>query len=107
MFFFFDVEKVKNLKFKDLFSTDDDSMTNEKNNGEPSEPASVLHESFISEAQVAIENRINDLKKIITCEDLPYSDEDNDKDLNTEVYHQKIFEELKNNFFRSNLTIIS
>ena len=47
---FFNVEKVKNLKFKDLFSTDVEIMTNEENNGEPSEPASVLHESFISEA---------------------------------------------------------
>ena len=96
------MEKVKNLKFKDLFSNDDDILTNEENNREPSEPASVLHESFISEAQVAIENRINELEKS-TCEDLPNSDEDNDEDLNTEVYHQKIFEELQNNFFRSNL----
>ena len=72
-------------------------MTNEENNREPSEPASVLHESFISEAQVAIENRINELEKS-TCEDLPNSDEDKDEDLNTEVYHQKIFEELQNNF---------
>ena len=77
-------------------------MTNEENNGEPSEPASILHESFISEAQVAIENRINDLKKS-TCADLPNSDEDNDEDLNTDVYHKKIFEEPQNNFFRSNL----
>ena len=99
---FFDVEKVKNLKFKDLFSNDDDIMANEENNREPSEPASVLHESFISEAQVAIENRINELEKS-TCEDLPNSDEDNDEDLNTEVYHKKIFEEIQNNFFRSNL----
>ena len=48
------MEKLKNLKFKDLFSNDDDIMTNEENNREPSEPASVLHESFISEAQVAM-----------------------------------------------------
>ena len=65
-------------------------MTNEENNREPSEPASILHESFISEAQVAIENRINELEKS-TCEDLPNSDENNDEDLNTEVYHKKIY----------------
>ena len=36
------MEKVKNLKFKDLFSNDDDIMTNEENNREPSEPALEL-----------------------------------------------------------------
>ena len=52
---FFDVEKVKSLKLKDLFSDDLNEENNEDNTRQPLEPDSLLHDSFIYEAQNAIE----------------------------------------------------
>ena len=47
---FFDVEKVKTLKFKDIFKADDENDKNEDDTIESVEPDSLLHESFIEEA---------------------------------------------------------
>ena len=54
---FFDVEKVKSLKLKDLFSDDLDTENNNYNTRQPLAPDSLLHDSFIYEAQNATEER--------------------------------------------------
>ena len=52
---FLNVEKVKNLKLKDLFSDDLNKENNEDNTRQPLEPDSLLHDPFIYEAQNATE----------------------------------------------------
>ena len=100
---FFDVEKVKTLKFKDIFKADNENDKNEDDTTESVEPDSLLHESFIEEAQNTIEKRMIDLEESNTNEDLPNSEDDDEQNLNTENYHRKIFEELQCNFFRPSL----
>ena len=97
---FFDVEKVKTLKFKDIFKADDENDKNEDDTTESVEPDSLIHESFIEDAKNTIEKRMIDLKESNTNEDLPNSEDDDEENLNAENYHRKIFEELQCNFFR-------
>ena len=59
---FFDVEKVKTLKFKDIFKADDENDKNEDDTIESVEPDSLLHESFIEEAKNTIEKHMIDLE---------------------------------------------
>ena len=59
---FLDVEKIKSLKLKDLFSDDLDKENNEDATCQPLEPDSLLHDSFIYEVQNAIEERQNELE---------------------------------------------
>ena len=47
-----------------------------------SQSSSLLHESFIEEAQNTIEKRMIDLEESITNEDLPNSENDDEKNLN-------------------------
>ena len=100
---FFDVEKVKTLKFKDIFKADDENDKNEDDTIESVEPDSLLHESFIEEAKNTTEKRMIDLEESNTNEDLPNSEDDDEENLNAENYHRKIFEELQCNFFRPSL----
>ena len=103
---FFDVDKVKNLKFKDIFGPDTEKEKNDENTvDEVAEPDSLIHESFISEAQTTIEKRKTDLEQTNTIEEeqWPTSQDDDDENLNTENYQRSIFEELQSNFFRSSL----
>ena len=66
---FFDVDKVKNLKFKDIFGPDTEKeKSDEKTIDEAAEPDSLIHESFISEAQTTIEKRKTDLEQTNTIE---------------------------------------
>ena len=61
---FFDVDKVKNLTFKDIFGKDTEKEKNdEKTIDEAAEADSLIHESFISEAQTTIEKRKTDLEQ--------------------------------------------
>ena len=99
---FFNVEKVKSLKLKDLFSDDRDEENNEDNTHQPLEPDSLLRDSFIYEAQNAIEERQNESEHP-TNEYLPLTDDEDNENLSAEKYHQKVYEELQNNFFRSKL----
>ena len=103
---FFDFDKVKNLKFKDIFGPDTEKEKNdEKTIDEAAEPDSLIHESFISEAQTTTEKRKTDLEQTNTIEEeqWPMSQDDDDENLNTENYQESIFEELQSNFFRSSL----
>ena len=47
-----------------------------------SQSSSLLHESFIEEAQNTIKKRMIDLEESITNEDLPNSENDDEKNLN-------------------------
>ena len=51
---FFNVEKAKSLKLKDLFSDNLDKGNNEDTASQPLEPDSLLHDCFIYEEQNAI-----------------------------------------------------
>ena len=96
---FFDVDKVKNFKFKDIFGPDTEKEKNdEKTTDEAAEPDSLIHESFISEAQTTIEKRKTDLEQTNTIEEEQTQDDD-DENLNTKNYQRSIFEELQSNFF--------
>ena len=96
------MEKVKSLKLKDLFSDDLDKENNEDTTRQPLEPDSLLHDSFIYEAQNATEERQNELEHT-TNEYLPLTDNEDDENLNIDKYHQKVYKELQNDFFRSKL----
>ena len=67
---------MKILTFKDIFKADDENDKNEEDITESVEPDSLLHESFIEEAQNTIEKRMIDLEESNTNEDLPNSDDD-------------------------------
>ena len=86
---FFDVDKVKNLKFKDIFGLDTEKEKNdEETTDEAAEPDSLIHESFISDAQITIEKCKTDLEHTSTREEeqWPTSQDDDDENLNTENY---------------------
>ena len=107
---FFDVEKVKNLKFKDIFGTDTEKEKNdEETTDEAAEPDSPIHESlFISEAQTTTEKRKTDSEQTSTQEEeqWPTFLDDDDENLNTESYQRSIFEELQSNFSGCHLITI-
>ena len=89
---FFDVEKVKTLKFSDIFKADDENDRKEDDTTESVEPDSLLHKSFIEEAQSTMEKCMIDLEESNTNEDLPNSEDDDEENVNTANYHWKIFE---------------
>ena len=95
---FFNVEKVKSLILKDMFSDDLHKENNEDPTCQPLQPDSLLHGCFIYEAQNAIEEGQNELDHP-TNEYLPLTDEEAYENLIFEKYHQKVCEELQNNFF--------
>ena len=92
------MENEKSLKFKDLFSDDLKKEKNEDTDRQPLKPDSLLHSSFISEAQSATEERQNELEHP-TNEYLPLTDDEDEQNLNAEKYHKKIYEELQIDFF--------
>ena len=92
----------KSLKLKNLFSDDLHKENNEDNTHHPLEPDSLLHDSFIYEAQNAIEKQQNELEHP-TNEYLPLTVDEYDENLSVKKYHQKVCEELKNNIFQSKL----
>ena len=103
---FFDVDKVKNLKFKDIFGPDTEKEKNDEETiDEAAEPGSLIHESFISEAQTTTEKRKTDLEQTNTIEEeqWPTFQDDDDENLNTENNQRRIFEGLQSNFLRSSL----
>ena len=91
---------MKTLKFKDIFKADNENEKNEDDTTESAEPDSLLYELFIAEAQNTINIPMIHLEKSDTNEDLPNSEDDNDENLSTENYHQKIFKERRCSFFR-------
>ena len=56
----------------------------------------------IYEAQNAFQERQNESEHP-TNEYLPLNDDEDDENLSVEKYHQKVYEELQNNFFQSKL----